>query len=498
MIDFKTMKKIISVLIITVTSILCVAQTSDKKWGLGLAFGTFQYSGDYGSEFFKYKSSHPAGMLSISRYMNAFWDLEGNVSAGLLDYTWTNSNGLNESFEGRLTNFDFLLKYKFNNGKLLKENARIAPYLFIGLGDGIYKNKLFFEKGSNVTFNFPAGGGIKLKLAERLALDLRLNYHYTLTELYDGLAPITNSLNDQFLTSTIGLIYHFDKKDTDKDGVGDRIDICSNTPNNVVVDYKGCPKDNDNDKIPDYLDKCADIAGVATAQGCPDEDGDTISDAEDMCPKIAGLRSLNGCPDEDKDGIQDDKDECPSIAGILDMNGCPDADGDKITDAKDKCPSIKGSDKLEGCPDQDNDNVPDSEDACPVVAGIVSNKGCPEVSEENKKVFDEALKGVQFESGKDVIKKSSFGVLNKVVNVMKANSNYKLDINGHTDNQGNDAKNLTLSQKRAEAVKAYLVKNGVNENALKATGFGETQPIDNNETAVGRAKNRRVEFKVNF
>jgi outer membrane protein OmpA-like peptidoglycan-associated protein len=108
------------------------------------------------------------------------------------------------------------------------------------------------------------------------------------------------------------------------------------------------------------------------------------------------------------------------------------------------------------------------------------------------------LQGIQFETGKDVIIKTSYPILDKVVSVMNDNKEYNLEINGHTDNVGNDARNLALSQKRADAVKAYLVKKGIETSRMTATGFGETKPVEDNKTAAGKAKNRRVEFKVIF
>ena len=81
---------------------------------------------------------------------------------------------------------------------------------------------------------------------------------------------------------------------------------------------------------------------------------------------------------------------------------------------------------------------------------------------------------------------------------MKENPAYNIEINGHTDNQGDAAKNLVLSQKRSDAVKAYLVSKGIATERLSAKGFGQTMPVADNATAAGKAKNRRVEFKVNF
>jgi outer membrane protein OmpA-like peptidoglycan-associated protein len=115
-----------------------------------------------------------------------------------------------------------------------------------------------------------------------------------------------------------------------------------------------------------------------------------------------------------------------------------------------------------------------------------------------KKLFTQALAGIQFETGKDVIKKSSYGILDNVVKVMNENPSYLLGIEGHTDNTGDKGSNLTLSQKRADAVKNYLTTKGVNASRLTARGFGDTVPVADNKTAVGRSKNRRVEFKVSF
>jgi outer membrane protein OmpA-like peptidoglycan-associated protein len=213
----------------------------------------------------------------------------------------------------------------------------------------------------------------------------------------------------------------------------------------------------------------------------------------------------SGCPiDTDGDGVPDYMDKCPDTpAGTaVGTNGCPkDTDGDGVPDALDKCPDTPKGVQVDanGCPlDRDGDGVPDYLDKCPDVPGIAANKGCPEVKASTKKVFAKALQGIQFESGKDVIKKSSNAILNDVVTVMKENPSYNLEINGHTDNTGSAATNMDLSQHRAEAVMSYLTNHGVDASRLKAKGYGQTIPVADNATAAGRAKNRRVEFKVNF
>ncbi|MEY3236876.1 MAG: hypothetical protein RI883_977 [Bacteroidota bacterium] len=173
-----------------------------------------------------------------------------------------------------------------------------------------------------------------------------------------------------------------------------------------------------------------------------------------------------------------------------------DTDNDGIADVYDLCPELKGTFSLDGCVDSDGDGIGDSKDVCPDVAGNLINKGCPEITKEVKDVMTKALKGVQFESNKDILTPASLPILDDVVRVLKTEEHLNLQIHGHTDNQGEDQANLILSKARALAVNNYLVKNGIAQDRLENEGFGETLPIASNDTDKGRAQNRRVEFKV--
>jgi outer membrane protein OmpA-like peptidoglycan-associated protein len=178
------------------------------------------------------------------------------------------------------------------------------------------------------------------------------------------------------------------------------------------------------------------------------------------------------------------------------FNGCPDIDGDGIIDSEDECPELAG--KINGCPDTDGDGIVDPKDKCPKLFGVAANNGCPEIKKEVKEILTKAMEGVYFDTNLSKIKKVSFKVLDNVVTVMKNNPDYKLQIDGHTDNVGDDAKNLQLSKDRAKAVKDYLVSKKVDAGRLFSEGYGETKPKATNDTKDGRAKNRRVEFTVIF
>lgn len=206
--------------------------------------------------------------------------------------------------------------------------------------------------------------------------------------------------------------------------------------------------------------------------------------------------------DSDGDGIVDIADNCPTEKGTILLNGCPDTDGDGIADNIDDCPNIKGIALFKGCPDTDNDGVMDKNDKCPEIPGTIENKGCPEVKlqQEEKKLLQEKLnfsaKNIEFETGSDIIRKTSFDDLDNVADIMQQFKAITLHINGHTDNVGNIDKNLDLSLKRAVAVQTYLCNKGINLQRLIVAGFGQMQPIADNNTAAGRQKNRRVELLI--
>ena len=277
--------------------------------------------------------------------------------------------------------------------------------------------------------------------------------------------------------------------DFDGDGIPDYLDKCPTVKG--LSEYNGCP-DTDGDNIPDHEDNCPYEAGLPENNGCPDidTDGDGIKDADDECPYLAGSKEFNGCPDSDGDGIRDIDDECPNIAGPMEFNGCPDSDNDSIPDQLDKCPMIKGLPQFGGCPDTDGDGIQDSEDECPEEPGAPENNGCP--------IYEkvEFATNIGFQSGKAILTQESYPYLDQLVQLLNDNPNCWVKLDGHTDSTGSDAVNNKLSQKRVDSIRDYLIEKGINPNRIVAKGHGSSKPIAPNDTAEGRAMNRRVEINL--
>ena len=246
---------------------------------------------------------------------------------------------------------------------------------------------------------------------------------------------------------TFQITYNILKKDgldSDKDGIRNRFDKCSNTDSRYIgmVNEYGCPLDSDNDQVPDVDDSCRNSKGLASLYGCPDIDGDLVADKYDQCPTAPGLRELNGCPPPKNNITNSD----PALKdSLIATNIIP-------------SPSITPADEK---------------------LALLIKSSTPHF------VFDDYVLMPDFKKK-----------LIPIILHLKNNPTANILLIGHTDQVGTPEYNMTLSVKRALEVKKYLISKGINTKRITTIGKGATSPLflDNSETA--RMANRRVELII--
>ncbi|MCX5849132.1 MAG: OmpA family protein [Deltaproteobacteria bacterium] len=407
-----------------------------------------------------------AGSFSVTPFAGGYFfegneDLKHSYTVGLrAGYNFTENLGVEGFFHYVPTEFDDVINtdidiygYGIEGLYNFMPGSRFVPFLAVGIGGMTYNLPSGMDNVNKFAVDY--GAGLKFFVTDNIAL--RADVRHVL--------PLNDNYND--LLVTLGVSFAFGGKqkeviepkaeetvappevvvDSDKDGVPDKFDRCSDTPAGLAVDKDGCSLDSDKDGVPDSFDKCPDTPlGVTVNQ--------------------------DGCiPDSDKDGVPDNLDKCPGTpaGAVVDKNGCiPDSDNDGISDNLDKCP---------GTP----------------AGTAVEKDGC--VHEKVSITLN-----VEFDTAKSVVKKKYHDEVKKVADFMKENPEAAAVIEGHTDNvdkDNNPDKNIKLSQARADSVRQYLIdKFGIDGARLSAIGYGPNKPIASNDTEKGRKKNRRVEAVI--
>lgn len=363
--------------------------------------------------------------------------VDGFITAGDL----TTAKG--DDYERSAFGLDFLL---FPNNAFDLEAAPLQPYL----GVGMTYHEIDFLGVTENSYGADILGGLRYEL-DNVAIRAELRYQVDKVDETQNSNGITVLGNDNFYTwgALLGLSVPFGDKpkpynwDEDGDGVPDRVDRCPNTPRGTPVDTGGCPLDSDGDGVPDFRDKCLDT------------------------PPGAKVNS-DGCSlDHDGDGVPNDYDQCPNTPK-----------GERVDN--------------KGCAlDSDGDGVPNIIDICPATlpGAKVTSQGCV-VSQTVE------LKGVHFQFNKSSLLLDSKSILDQVAESLRQEPGVKIVVAGHTDSVGSDEYNHGLSLDRAEAVAKYLEQHGIAAERLRAVGYGETRPLEDNNTAEGRERNRRVELQL--
>ncbi|MGH7742314.1 MAG: OmpA family protein [Candidatus Eiseniibacteriota bacterium] len=375
----------------------------------------------------------------------------------------------------------------------LSGNLMLTPFrsragdAFVSAGGG-YASLSTVAAGSDATYGtFELAGGVHLWMTDAVGLRLEArNVSFMQAKNAQQQSDLKILNNNLVFGGGIEIALGGKKRDTDSDGVPDKLDQCPETLHGAKVDARGCPIDSDKDGIFDGLDACpaTPLGCKVDGKGCPsDADGDGVCDGVDKCPdtpKGAKVDAL-GCPiDSDEDGVFDGLDQCPNTPKgcTVDSLGCPrDTDGDGVCDGTDVCPNTPAGAKVDAT-------------------------GCPiEVIEKETEMLDTGmirLQDVNFATGKSELLPEDLATLDVVGQVMTKWPELKIEIGGHTDSRGSDARNQTLSEARANSVMAYIEQRFPNlkPEQITAKGYGESRPVAPNTNALNMARNRRVEFVV--
>ena len=455
----KNFSKLLLILLVTIGYVNMYSQDENNPWQFTFGINAVDLAADTDTQFGEFFDVDPNWNVSsglstftLSKYLGDNLSLGFNGSLNKISKYAASFSSINDV---TYFAFDGMLKYSLND---VLNWGKLEPYVGVGLGNTWMDSESWMTTNGSLGMNY--------WFSDVWGLTAQVDYKQNM-----GVSGRGNSVmldDGGSMRYSVGFSVKFGGKDTDGDGVYDKHDACP------------------------------DVAGLEEFNGCPDSDGDGITDSEDTCPLLAGSLEFEGCPDSDGDGISDNKDACPNKAGLASLDGCPDSDGDKITDSRDRCPNVAGPKENGGCPwpDSDGDSVLDKDDDCPSEAGTVANNGCPEIypSDEALAQLVEYSRTINFAFDSAKFTDGTPPVLDAIVEILVAYPKANFSVEGHCDSKGSTKVNQKISDKRAAAVVDYLIKSSIAASRLTATGFGESKPIDTNNTMAGRANNRRVEI----
>jgi outer membrane protein OmpA-like peptidoglycan-associated protein len=358
----------------------------------------------------------------------------------------------------------------------------------------------------------PVGGGLQYFITDNSIVELVASYSLGTKDYLDDVKLENN--NDGYYSFGLNVYAFFESGDADPDGdklTNNEEKQIGTNPNNPDTDgdklrdgeevkiYSTNPlkKDTDDDGLTDYDE----IFKFKTDPLNADTDGDGLSDGIEVLKYFTNPLNV----DTDGDGLNDGEEVLKHKTDPLNR----DTDGEGLTDSEEVLKYL--TDPLNV--DTDADGLSDYEETFtyhtnPLVTdtdigGVFDGKEVARgtdplnpkddfpVIQVGEKIV---LKGITFEFGKARLLQSSIDTLNVVADGLVANPEIEVEISGHTDNVGSAKANISLSLRRAESVKQYLVSRGVNSNRITTVGYGFDKPVTTNGTDEGKSKNRRIEF----
>ncbi len=421
----------------------------------------------------------------------------------------------------------------------------LNPFFYTGVG----LSKTVGTSGSDFLPMIPLGIGIQTWLGSQMLLEISGGYNLVLSDKLDGrqrsnadLNSLSNKKHDGFYNFLIGLTFTIgsnENADSDKDGLTNKVEEELGTdPENPDTDgdglkdgaevnqYKTDPLNMDSDA--DGLNDGAEVNQYKTDPLNTDSDGDGLKDGAEVNQYKTDPLNTDSDGDGLSDGAEVNQYKTDPLKADTDGDGLSDgaevqyksdllkmdSDGDGLSDGAEvnqyKTDPAKEDTDGDGLSDGDEVNKyktnpvkSDTDgggmaDGAEVKMGTNPSDSKDDVTstiilEKGKKVI---LRGVNFETNKATLTRNSESILEEAYKALIANPNVQVEISGHTDSVGGDAYNQDLSLRRAQAVKNWLVQRGIASNRMKTIGKGEMEPVADNNTADGRAENRRIEFYV--
>src|SRR4030095_5873578 len=459
----------------------------------------------------QYNMISPSGELKhdlTSFYVRGFFAAElgryfdAEVGGGFLK--WKQRDQINGDQEGKLEADIIPIDVRLRWEMLGARTKYVNPYLYVGAGllhhklkKSPYFNSYIAPYDSTELDGwvgmFPVGGGVEIRLAKQLLLDLNAGATYTLSDKINNI--IVGDPKDGWFNYGIGLVItgKSGPTDSDKDGLTDdeEEDKYITDPENPDTDGDGLkdgeevktyfsdPKNPDTDG--DGLKDGEEVKTYFTKPTNPDTDGDGLKDGSE----VTSYKTNPLVPDTDGDGLNDGLEVNKYKTDPLNT----DTDGDGLTDGEEV--NRYSTDPLRR--DTDAGSI---EDGAEVLRGTNPLDPSDDIVQERIKVGQVIiLEGINFETNSARITGESESILMNAYNSMLEIPSMEVEISGHTDSRGSDEKNQILSEDRANSVKAWLVAKGINPNRITTVGYGENRPLVPNDSPENMLKNRRIEFK---
>ncbi|MCP5061016.1 MAG: OmpA family protein [Ignavibacteriae bacterium] len=399
---------------------------------------------------------------------------------------------------------------------------KLNPYVYAGVGilqwnveDEPASISPEITEKSGWTQFVPIGGGVELAISDDIIMDFSAGYNMTFT---DDLNYYNNGENnDGYFDFGVGLTFVTGSGNTDKDSdglteneekqIGTNPKIADTDGDGLhdgdeILKYKTDPLALDSDM--DGLNDSEEAINCNTDPNSVDTDGDELSDFVEVKKYDSDPNKKDTDDDKLSDGYEVNKYKTNPIKKDTDDDGLDDfveldkyktnpsnadTDGDGLNDGKEVG-------KFNSNPNKKDTDDGGTNDLLEFARKTDPNN--PDDDIDETQILDVTkpivLEGVTFSNNKAIINPTSEFILNKAYNTLVAYPNLKIEIQGYTDNIGRAISNQNLSQERADAVKVWLVKKGIVNTRLTAKGYGESNPIANNNTEEGRQKNRRISF----